>query len=710
MIASSPSYAAIGDTTVGEWQDGNWYEEFEAADGSKYAIWIDEGGTSAAGNETGDYWYYQLSLDGSGGYTFVWDYNVLDLTETKTEVSNAATGYYMMDYYHEDNTGTAGAYYKEENQWSDPLSGSYDNYLEWYKDVDADGDWGWGEWYYEEWDWFYAGEGTMSSGWELWNWTGGIGEYESSWSSISGSYENESDRYWDTDLDDDWYDNYYTQSSSSYDAESGWQESSYFIRDRVNYDWWQYQSYTEEYLFSGEMSSWDRTQMDTDADGSISDYWSDGGAYYAYNSSSFDAEDNSSYSDSTIYDPFAHYYMGTSSYLNTATGDSDDYLSFIADTDGDGMYESGSNPDDYYYTEDSHYDAYDGETWSSTTLWDVPGQYYMATSNNSYPTGSFDSWLGFAADTDNDGTIEFWGQTDDYNYQEWSGFDADDLDSYASTQLWDIPGRYYLATSEWSNSGSGAFQNEMWFAADTDGDDNIENSMWSDDTYQHDRSGYDVVEDWTYSLSETTVDGNNLQDLYMWAEERHGSNASSGAFYNETEGRDLTGYYRNWDGYDVNYEDGPLSYNNQIAQVFGTDGYYAETHNWTFDAGDHGTWTKYNLDTDGDTAWNNTSDFEYESRSHDTYEGSEHNVGYWVDNEDTNYYEEYNQMFSGNGDTQYYYRDDAGDEAEMFLTYASGGTAPITGWLTVDNSDTYEWVWFDGGWSMLPYPIGISEL
>ena len=53
----------------------------------------------------------------------------MDLVETKTETSNATTGAYSMDFLHDDQTGAAGAYFKMEEQWTDPLSGSYESSL-----------------------------------------------------------------------------------------------------------------------------------------------------------------------------------------------------------------------------------------------------------------------------------------------------------------------------------------------------------------------------------------------------------------------------------------------------------------------------------------------------------------------------------------------------------------------------------------------------
>ena len=633
-----------GDLIYADWEGGNWLEEYAATDGSKYAIWIDEGGTGTAGNETGDYWFYQLSLDGMGGYTFNWDYNVLDLKESKFEVSNAVTGFYSLEYEYEDMTGAAGAFFKEEFNEIDPVAGYHENELTWKKDLDGDGQWWDNDWQYESWDWYEPGEGTGAIGYELLNWYGGIKEYENSFTSISGSFRTESNRYWDTDLDGNWTNNYYYESYSAYDAEDQWECIDYRLEDRVNYDWMVYDYELEQNRFSGEMESSTRFQIDTDADDNLGDY-SDGGAYYSYNSSGFDATDQGSWSDSTIYDPFNHYYLSTNNYSTVTTGDSHSALSLSVDTDGDGYYET-------------------------------------------------------------------WGK-DDYFYYESSRFEADDLDRYSSTTLYDIPNGYYYATSNYSNDGTGDFENSWQYASDTDGDDNIETWFMSDDAYQSEESGYDFVTDKTYSNSYVSMDGNNKQNAYMYSIEEH-SSKGSGDVHNSFEGANLIGWYRNWDGYQVGneYEDeGPRAYQWNQTKVWGQ--YYSSTASRTWDGGATGTYTEYNQDTDGDTDWDNTWDLNYEiySEAWDESGTGWSETGWEVDNQDTNVYTEYERCTSTSGDFEYYYTSNGstGDEAEYMKFFESGAATAYSGIMLAESAGIdYEYVWFDGGWSMLPYNTGME--
>jgi len=567
------------------------------------------------------------------------------------------------------------------------------------------------DWQYESWDWYAGGEGIGQTGYELYNWHGGIREYEDSYTSISGSFRIESDRYWDTDLDGNWYDNYYTEYFTSYDAEYGWEETSYYFRDRLTI-WQEYDYYLEQNRFSGEMYSYENHRIDTDDDDNLYDY-GDSGAYYSSVWSDFRAYDQFSSSASTLYDPFSHYYTSTYADSHALTGHMYSEYTLVVDTDGDGMYEGGWNPDDYYYYESSYYDSWDGHSGSETTLWDVPAHYYMATSNFSTATGSWNEDFEYAVDTDGDGDIEAGSNGDDYYTYADSGFDASSLDSWSNSELWDIPNGYYYATEDYSNASSGHFSNESWAASDTDDDGHIENWFMSDDSYQYVSSGYNPTTDLTYSYFQLSIDGHNNEDQYAWMTEDHWSRGS-GDFGNEYEGANLVGWYLNWDGYDIGDEyeyQGPRTYQRTQTKVWGEGGYYVATNTRTADAGNHSTWTQVNQDTDGDTAWDNTDDYEIFSRDWDVYEDSWHNVGYYVDNNDTDLYVRFEQSLSPSVDTlSYEYEDGAtGMDAGVFLIYDSGSTTPFDGYAYVYNAEDYEFIWFDGEFMMLPYPIGIGN-
>jgi len=708
LLTPLSSMAAIGDTTVGDYDaDGlGWLETYEGANGSAWGMWVELAAEEDPTSATGDYYFYSLSIDSAGSYYYQWDYRVDGLTEALTQFFSATTGNTDKEFIHNDQTGNAGAYYLVEESWNDSVSGSYDNYYYLMVDLDGDGNFYDSDYEYSAWSEYEAGTGVTESSTYLWDSSTGIYEYDYNWTATSGSYANETARGYDTDLDGDYYDNYYDATSTEYDAERSRQWTSRDLFDNVNYGGagMDYYYYSYANLVSGDMNMEERLYIDTDENGSYYDYDSSG-AYYSSTSSYYDASDTRNGYYSTLYDPYNHYYQSTSSYGYAGSGDYSTYYQLRVDTDGDGYYES--NYDDYYYYEGTGYDAYDGDSWSYSDLYNTPEGYYQSTSSYSNTfSGDYDNYYYLVVDTDGDGIYEGGSNNDDYSYSSSEGYDAEDGWSYNETTLWDIPNGYYYATSSYSNAFSGEWGDWWEYAQDFNEDDYIQRSYQGDDAYQSYDSYYYIDGDLTETTTRASIDGDNELGSYYWAYTNEGSRGN-GKYWTNTETADVNGYARVWSGYDIadwdNYE-GNVTYNHSITQVYGTDGYYLETHNWAYDAGDNGTWTQYNQDTDGDTAWDNMSDFEIRSRSWNYLEGAEQIEGWYVDNYDTNTETRQEKTYSADVDTFYYYNSDGstGDYQEMFLAYESGTTTPWTGSLeTYASGDLYQWIWFDGGWSEL---------
>jgi hypothetical protein len=469
-----------------------------------------------------------------------------------------------------------------------------------------------------------------------------------------------------------------------------------------------------------EMS--EQLYIDSDEDGIYSDY-SDSGAYYSNTYGEYNSHDTYGYSYSQLYNPYDHYYTYSSSYSYAGSGDYNSNYELRVDTDGDGLYET--NNEDYRYYENSGYNAYDSESWSNTTLYNIPEHYYLSTSSYSYAySGEYGTGSYLVVDTEGDGDFNGGDSQQDYSSYTWEGYDAEDGYSSQGTELWDIPNGYYYATSSYSNAFSSSSGDWWRYAQDFDEDGNIEFSnprssedgggfySISDDAYQEYRMEHWVDGEGTETQTWASLDGSNALGAYYWAYTDQGSRTNNGDYWMNTETANVNGYARAWSGYDItDYDDGygDRTWNHSITQVYGS--YYLEVHNWAYDAGDNGTWTQYNQDTDGDTAWDNTGrdqpiedNFEVASRSWDTYEGASHMVGYWVDDYATQYtYQE--QVFNPAVDTYDYYNVNytTGDYVGMWLAYESGTTTAWSGALEAGvGMDTYQWIYFDGSWAALP--------
>jgi hypothetical protein len=475
------------------------------------------------------------------------------------------------------------------------------------------------------------------------------------------------------------------------------------------------QTNSMEYLNGGLSSSGLFFAADTDGDGVIEE---SGQEDYRYSESkTYDPNIGFESMSTDLWDIPNKFHQTTSSYSYANGSGISQSSSFIAaDTDGDGVIEE-SGQDDYRKSESQSFNPSNQTLVSSTDLWDIPNRYHLSTDSFEVLNGgTSNSNLFYAADTDGDGVIEESGQ-EDYRYSENKGFDAGNQYTYASTELWDIPNKFYYATTSWSFK-NGDNSNGWTYAADVDGDDNIEIVYRGDDAYESFSTGFWASQQETYTQSYKSIDGNNNQGAYMWSESVQYSRPN-GWFANRVEMADLSGWSRSINGRVLDSEDGPLNYQRDYVAVWGQ--YYADNGSWTYDAGDFGTSSARYDDTDGNSDWDNfnysptnTQDlrdanaglYEIEALAWNEMNGSANDVGYEVENEDTGSYDLRETSTSPNGDTFYEEKTDGvtGNYYEMYLAYNSGSTTPYYGTLYWDPAgpEIYEYIWHDGGFAPLP--------
>ena len=538
--ATTPTHAAIGNVGTGtdaigvyyqmEWIDGNW-SEFYSIGGSYWAVWIDEGGTGAAGNETGNYYTYANLLDGTTtAYHYETFMNGLDICEDV--LSNSATGFYNREYEYDDQTGTAGAYMENIEVYTDPLTGESENYYEKWVDVDGDGFFGnWfgdsnGDWYYRSWDEYCPGEAYGEVGHELHNFIDNSREYNSrEYNTVTGWYDIDIDFYLDTDDDGNWYDNYYTTYEDSYNPGDG-----YYVTQNTIYDYdgvfhaaaYFYDNRSSENKLTGALHMYTDARFDANDDGSWEDYGSNQGAYRDYTQQEYNPGNGNTYSNSELWDTINHTYTKVDDYGNcNGNGNWTKTYQFAQDTDADGVIETGgdsSGGDDFWNYNQTSYNAWTGQTttqnWTSDDYFNNRNNYWYTEVHN---------WSNLAGSYDNSSEAAnlggFAGIYTGYDGNEGVRWEETENTTWGDSHTW--------SDKEWWDAGAWEFCNGTDF--DTDGNTAWNNNQWDyeifTETWEESDAGWYVV---GYEVQD--YDNNN----YFYGEEGTSANLAYKEYETDT--------------------------------------------------------------------------------------------------------------------------------------------------------------------------------
>lgn len=644
--------------------DGGWYDNYYTYYDEYYDAYDGEG---HMGNDIYD--YDAVVYDSATYYSYDYYYNSLtgDWSETTDARFDTDGDGSWDDFGYLGATPGAYRYYK--NEYLD----TYENYS-----------------YSQEQTWDALNNVYMDNYTEEYLGTG----YSDTWFSYRWDYDQ------DGSYSDDYY--YYGESYTNYYGEDyqRFYSYDYLSANATYYDYYYNANPVNGYLYTDT-----DYRYDTDGDGDWNDY-SSNGAYRSY-SEEYNYPDSGEYymeyytytpgaddySTLFTYDYYEYYKQGDYWYEyseNAIDADFDDYLWDYSGGSFGGAYytETYSEyyPDyyDYYYTESDTYDP-----WSNYAMFTYSETYTDPVNPGTpfYSYGETDLHL----DTDDDNSY-----TD--NYYIYTAYESDqyygDGYTWTYTQIEDQDNGEYL--EDYSESyATGTYYNYYEYALDTDADGTIEH-WYGDDFYNYTESSYCNDDGETYAYEWISDDYNNNRGAYWYSRVENYSYAT-GSFDNRANSANLAGFVGEWSGYDA--DDG-RSYDATGFSVWGE--YNEASGSYAYDAGDSGSWTEYNWDTDGDTAWNNTGDYEIWSETWDEYEGSWHYVGYSLDDYNTgNEFFQENQ-YSANFDLAVWetYDGATGNRNELVFEFASGSSVPSMGssewWYGTPSPNDYEYYLYSG--------------
>jgi len=505
LTSPAPLLATIGDVGTGtdangvyfqrEWNAGNW-SEFYSIGGSYWSVWIDEGGTGAAGNETGNFYTIANLVDGTTtAYQYETFMNGLSIEEFT--LSNSATGFYERGYDYNDQSGTAGAYREMIDVFNDPLSGEFEDSYERWVDMDGDGFFGFSfngttdDWYYRTWNEWDPGTGWGDEGYELYNYVDNVRNYnDRDYNTVTGYYDIDIDFWFDADDDGFWTDNYYTEFDDYYYPYSGYYRTESWIYD---YDGvfhasaYYYNDKSSRNVLTGGWDMFTDARFDADGDGSWSDFGPNQGAYRDYTQQGYSPSDGNTYSNSVLWDTINSTYTSTDNWSYANNGDWGTTYQFAMDTDADGVVELGDTisgnwgGDDFWNYNQTSYDAWNGRTrttnWTSDDQSNARSNYwYTSVVNSSRLTGSYDNLSkaknlggyaeihtgydgdeGYRYETIKNATFGVsatasareWWDAGDWEIRNFTNFDTD------GDSAWDNPLDYEVYTETWEESSNG---------------------------------------------------------------------------------------------------------------------------------------------------------------------------------------------------------------------------------------------------------------
>ncbi len=640
---------------------------------------------------TGDYdidrdYYKDTDLDGNWTDNYFTRYN---------ESYDAYDGDYhkgndIYDYDGVEHNGVA-TYYSYD--WDEnKLTGAWSETTDARFDTDGDGSW-------NDYDYLGANPGAYRiyknayyDPSEKYSWS-----EDSVWNALTNVYDRKytetyedtgySDTWfyyrWDQDKDgsysDDYY--YYGDSYTNYYGENYQEFYSYdYLSGRYYY------TYRDENTANGYLYAYTYNQYDTDGDGSWSDY-SSGGAYYSYDYEYYDPSDDSYEREIVAYTPpsadgsvlftYDYYYKETKglyAYEETEKVIDADFDNYLWDYSG-GNFGGAYYYDTYTERDPDYYDDYTSET----TIYDPWSNYYQYSYSEWYPGvngevfyNSSHTFLYLDTDNDNDYTENYYAYAEVYSDQ-YSG----DGYNYTENYYYDYDnGEYKYNYAE--SYASGQYVNKYKYAKDTDADGNIETGgSWSgsDDFWNYVETSYDADDGYTEEINWTSDDYNNSRGAYWYTSIRN-ETYDTGSWHKEADSANLAGSVSTSTAYDARHG---YSWDEQYASTWGKD--YVGSGSWSYDAGDSGTWTEKYWDTDGDTAWNNTWDYEISSRTWDDTHRDEHNVGYSLNDYDTGNSYWYEEKTSPSYFVKLWKTIDGttGDSNDVSLLAASATSSPYTG-------------------------------
>jgi len=396
---------------------------------------------------------------------------------------------------------------------------------------------------------------------------------------------------------------------------------------------------------------------------------------------------------------------------NTLTGYYDIDQDYYKDTDMDRNW-----TDNYYTYYDESYDPYDGEYYTSyqevdrSAVMHDAATYYSYFYDENKITGSFYTYTNAQVDTDGDGSYDDWGTSNPGAYRTYSeaGYDVNLQDSWSYSQLYDSINMVYMQDSAHSYA-SGAYYTSHQYAKDTDGDGYIETGGWDygyDDFWNATYSSYNANYGSFMESNWTSDDLSNNSGNYWYTSFNNGS-TDAGSYWKDAQAASVIGYVYTSTGYDA--DDG-YSWSEQEAKTWGVD--YVASGSWSYDAGDSGTWANKHWDTDGNTDWNNTWDYEVYSYTWDETNNGSHAVGYSLDDYDNGNYFDYQTISSASWYVVTWDNDlaTAGYENQGTFASVSEGAAPYAGvsewWYDTPAPNYYEKYLYSGDtgdWYLMYY-------
>jgi len=572
-------------------------------------------------------------------------------------------------------------------------SGYYYTFTDAYTDTDGDGDWsdygGYG----------LAGAYYTHSEAEYDTYENYVYSYDETYDSINGVYQdNYTESYpgtgytytyldyqWDADKDgsysDDYY--YYADNWTNYYGENEQEFYNYdYLTDRTadgTPDASYYYFYSDANPVSGYLYTETDYYYDTNKDGSFYDYGS-GGAYYSYAYEYYDPSDDYYEKEMYVYTPpsadntVLFSYTGEYSEAEGMYAYSEKWNYIDADFDKD-LYDYGNGGAYRYYTyaetdpDNPYLDYYyEEETWDP---WSNKYAYSYSdteTGVNGEPYYVY-AYSEIGLDTDKNGDYY-----DNYYAYAESGNDQYDGDGYKYaynyTYNYDT-GEYQYNYAE--SYGTGSYYNSYQYIKDTDG-----NGSWNTDldfyNYAYNYYYNDDGEAYHYYLVQD--DRANARGAYWYFYESNTA-YDTGSFEKYAESANLAGFSSQWSAYDGYDGD------SESESVFAKWGSYREvTGSWSEPGGiNHGTYYDKFYDTDANTAWNNTSDYEIYTYNWNDVEEGLTTAGYEVqDNNTANYFYQEKGMSASGGYLEYTTTDGAtGNHNDLYFSYAAGASTPYAG-------------------------------
>ena len=528
----------------------NWYEAYY--DGTNQ--WGSVTGVAAYTDPSvyttdGDFYHWAYIYDSAGNLIVDSDYDFDNIAWSNMQYVGA-TGLSQLDYYYQDLSGAAGAYYKSEDSYYDPLTTGTWYSLDYQVDKDGDGIyWGTGDVEYNEWRGYDPGTGDRGSGYYLRDGVNGLEQYVSNNSNdLTGSYSIYQEYYWDYELNGTYNDDYYTLYEEEYDNYDG----SYTKREETyDYTASEYAAATRTYdysyenLLTGDFYEQNQAWGDLDGDGDWNDYnylGADPGAYYINQNQGLDAYEGYSSNYSQRYNVAAanaYEYSNSYNYLNT--GYTYTATNYYYDYDQDGSY-----TDDFYsygraYTND--YGADDSYFYYYDYVGLISGKaaYYREDSESNALTGYNYQETDSRYDTDGDGDWNDYSSSGAYRYYFEEGYEPYGHEYYMQEETWTpaaADNSYGLSYEETYEYRYGDYWEQGYTrAVDADADNNVYDYWGSDfggayyhstyseydpDEYAYYESYMYDVDPWNnyqfYSYSETYLDPLNAsQPFYSYA-------------------------------------------------------------------------------------------------------------------------------------------------------------------------------------------------